>query len=74
MAGIVWLLVMAAVVVIWRRTKARRRHIGSAGAGTVYDWLNEEKRNAVEIIVEEKAAERDEEKAEDDGEKAEGKT
>ena len=65
-AGIVWVLVIAAIVVLWRRTRARRRHIGSAGAGTIYDWLNEEKRNAVEIIVEEKAAERDEERAEDD--------
>jgi hypothetical protein len=27
--------------------------------GTVYDWLNEEKRNAVEIIVEDRAAARD---------------
>ncbi len=44
---------------------ARRRHVGSAATGTVYDMLNEEKRNAVEMIVEDKAAERDEEHADD---------
>lgn len=33
--------------------------VGSAAAGIVYDMLNEEQRNAVEIIVEERAAARD---------------
>ena len=33
--------------------------VGAAAAGSVYDWLNEDKRNAVEIIVEERAAARD---------------
>jgi hypothetical protein len=81
MAGIVWLIVIAAIVVVFRRARSRRRHfdIGPGASGTIYDWLNEEKRNAVEIIVEEKAAERDEERAEDDEEKgkrlkAKGKT
>jgi hypothetical protein len=45
------------------RVRRRRRHIGSAGAGTVYYWLNEDKRNAVEMVVEEKAAEREPERA-----------
>ena len=68
MAGIVWLIVIAAIVVVFRRARSRRRHsgIGAGASGTIYDWLNEEKRNAVEIIVEDKAAERDEERAEDD--------
>jgi len=76
-AGLVWLLVILAIVTVWRRARSRRQHfdIGPGASGTIYDWLNEEKRNAVEIIVEEKAAERDEERAEDDRErqKAEGK-
>ncbi|HYM25069.1 MAG TPA: hypothetical protein VEU08_17750, partial [Vicinamibacterales bacterium] len=33
--------------------------VGAAGSGAVYDMLNEDKRNAVEIIVEERAAARD---------------
>lgn len=33
--------------------------VGSAAAGTIYDMLNEEKRNAIEVIVEERAGERD---------------
>lgn len=67
MAAAVWLLMLTGIVVALWRLRARRRHIGSAGAGTVYDMLNEEKRNAVEIIVEDKAAERDFEHAEDEG-------
>jgi hypothetical protein len=33
--------------------------VGAAAAGTLYDMLNEDKRNAVEIIVEERAGARD---------------
>lgn len=65
-AATVWLLMLAGIGAVLWRLRSRRRHIGSAGAGTVYDMLNEEKRNAVEIIVEDKAAERDFEHAEDD--------
>ena len=52
--------------------KTRRRHIGSAGAGTVYDMISEEKRHAVEIVVEDKAAARDFEHADDDDEPGSG--
>ena len=51
------------------RAKTRRRYIGSGAAGTIYDMLNEEKRNAVEIVVEDKAAARDFEHADDDKDK-----
>jgi len=40
----------------------RSRHcprVGSAAAGTVYDMLNEDKRKAVEIVVEGRAGARD---------------
>jgi len=38
---------------------------GAGAYGAIYDLLNQDKRNAVEVIVEEKAAERDEEHADD---------
>ena len=62
--GLIWVAVFVVIVVMVFRMRRRRRHIGSAGAGTIYDWLNEDKRNAVEIVTEEKAAETDPERAE----------
>jgi hypothetical protein len=41
------------------RRQRRRGGIGTGAAGIVYDMLNEDKRNAIEIIVEERAAARD---------------
>jgi len=38
---------------------------GAGAYGAVYDLLNQDTRNAIELIVEEKAAERDEEHADD---------
>ena len=70
--GAVWLVIMSLVAVIFWRLKTRRRHIGSAAAGTVYDMINEEKRNAIEILVEDKAAARDFEHADDDDEPGSG--
>jgi hypothetical protein len=58
-APLIWVAVIILVGVLFVRTRRRRRHIGSAAAGTIYDWLNEEKRNAVEVIVEDKAAYKD---------------
>jgi hypothetical protein len=64
--GFVWVVVVVLCGFVYWRMKTRRRHIGSAGAGTVYDMISEEKRNAVEIVVEGKAAARDFEHADDD--------
>jgi hypothetical protein len=50
------------------QNRGRRRAssgIGPAAAGTIYDFLNQDKRNAIELIVEEKAAARDPETADD---------
>jgi len=67
-AAIVWLAFAALIALIWWRATSRggdqtggRRMggIGSAAAGTIYDMLSEEKRNAIEVIVEERAGERD---------------
>jgi len=61
MSGLVWLVAAALVVFIVSKRKQQRRRggLGSAAVGTVYDMLNEDKRNAVEIIVEERAGARD---------------
>jgi Sec-independent protein translocase protein TatA len=54
---VLWLVVFVVIALLFVRR--RRRPPGSGAAGTVYDWLNEDKRNAVEVIVEERAAARD---------------
>lgn len=67
-ATLVWLGALLIIGVIWWRATASRAGnangramggVGSAAAGTIYDMLNEEKRNAIEVIVEERAGERD---------------
>jgi hypothetical protein len=57
--AIVWAAVLLVVAVLFVRQRRRRRRVGSAGAGVVYDLLNEDKRKAVEIVVEERAGARD---------------
>ena len=47
------------VVAVFRRLWQRRGRVGPGAMGAVYDMLNQDKRNAIEIIVEERAAERD---------------
>ena len=61
MSGFIWLVAAILVVAIaWKRRKqARRGGLRSAAVGSVYDMLNQDKRNAVEIIVEERAGARD---------------
>jgi hypothetical protein len=62
--GLVWLAVLALIVVAFRSIGGRRTHVGSASAGTIYDWLNEDKRKAIEIVVDGQAERRDGEHAE----------
>ena len=65
MAGAVWgiavLLLLIAGFVKMRRKKqgVRTFDVGPGAMGSVYDLLNEDRRNAIEIIVEEKAEARD---------------
>ena len=61
MSAAVWLVAIVLLAIAYRRTRGQRRRggVGSAAAGSVYDWLNQDKRNAVEIIVEERAGARD---------------
>jgi hypothetical protein len=56
LTGVLFLILIAAVC--WRLYR-RRSYIGSGAAGTVYDLMNQDRRNAVEIIVEERAEARD---------------
>ena len=64
-ASIAWfaffILFFAAVISVRRRR--RSGHPGPGTSGAIYDMLNEDKRKAIEIIVEEKAEERDPETA-----------
>ena len=67
-AGIVIMVLLAIAVykkMRPRRNLPRRRvgGVGSAAAGSFYELLSEERRNAIEIIVEDKAAYRDAEDA-----------
>jgi len=61
MGAAVWLVVIVLLIVAVGKTRGQRRRggIGTAAAGSIYDLLNEDKRNAVEVIVEERAAARD---------------
>jgi hypothetical protein len=52
-------IAIVVVVLLFYGQRKRRGQVGAAASGTVYDWLNEDKRNAVEIIVEERAGARD---------------
>ena len=67
----IWVAVMVLAVFAFYRAKKRRRHIGSGAAGVFYDMMSEEKRNAIEIIAEDKAAERDFEREADDKDRTE---
>jgi hypothetical protein len=57
--AILWLVTFIVVAILFARLRRRRGRIGAGAHGSVYDLLNEEKRNAVEIIVEERAGARD---------------
>ena len=61
MSAIVWLVIIVLLIAAVGRTRRQRRRggVGSAAAGTIYGWLNEDKRNAVEIVVEGRAEARD---------------
>jgi len=57
--AILWLAAVVAVIILFARQRRRRGRVGSAGVGSVYDMLNEDKRNAARIVVEERAGARD---------------
>ncbi len=57
------LWIVAFAYLIWRLHVRRRDHIGSAAIGTMYELLTKDRREAVEVIVEERTGERDHETA-----------
>jgi len=57
------LVLLALVVAVFWRLRHRRAHLGAGASGAIYDLLHEDKRKAVEIIVEDRAAARDPEDA-----------
>jgi hypothetical protein len=62
MAAAIWLVAIVLLVIAVRRTRRGRRRLGGVGpsaAGTLDAFLGQDKRNAIEIIVEERAAARD---------------
>ena len=71
-ANIVGLLVFGVFVVVVtivlfrrRRGHGSRMSVGPAAVGAFYDMLDADKRRAIEVVVEERAAERDPERATD---------
>jgi hypothetical protein len=67
---VVGLVILMTIALVRRRTGRRRGRrrggsIGPGAAGAIYDLLNEDKRKAVEIIVEQKAEATDPETADD---------
>ena len=62
MAGLIAVLLVS---VLFARLRRRSRP-GSAAVGAVYELLNEDKRNAIEIILEQRAEARDPEDKEGD--------
>jgi hypothetical protein len=61
MAATIWLIAIVLLMVAARRIRRQRRRggLGAAAAGTVHDWMHEEKRKAVEMVVEGRAAAHD---------------
>ena len=66
--AVVGLAALFLVVLILYKTRRRNRGIGRLGpgaVGSVYDMLNQDKRNAMELILEERAEERTQEHEDD---------
>jgi len=57
MTAAIWLVAVVFLILAVRKTRRTRGRlgVGPAGTGAIYDMLNEDKRHAVEIILEEKA-------------------
>ena len=62
-AVVTMVLFVMAVLRARRKRGGRMLDPGPGAAGAIYDMLNEDKRRAIEIIVEERAEERDPETA-----------
>ena len=66
--AVAWLVVLGVIVfaiVMAGRKREYKSRPGAAAVGSVYGFLNEDKRKAIELIVEEKAGITDPETADD---------
>jgi hypothetical protein len=61
--AVAWIVALVAIGALIWLGRGKLRRPGTASVGTIYDMLNEDKRNAVEIIVEGRAEARDPEDA-----------
>ena len=62
--ALTWVAVLVGAIALFVSIGRRNRsRVGSAAAGTIYDLLQEDKRKALEIIVEQRAEARDPERA-----------
>jgi hypothetical protein len=61
MTAAIWLVAVVFLIIAFRKTRRGRGrfNVGPAAAGGIYDMLNEDKRRAVEIIVEQRAEAQD---------------
>jgi hypothetical protein len=59
MEFVVGLLILGFVIFATTRLRRGHRGVGPGATGAVYDMLNEDKRKAIEIILEERAEARD---------------
>jgi hypothetical protein len=55
--ALIWIVIVGGVVLLFVKggRPGRRSGIGTAAAGSVYGMLNEDQRNAIEIVVEGRA-------------------
>jgi hypothetical protein len=58
-AAVIWLIAIVLLIHAFRQKRRRRRGISASAAGAIYGWLNDDKRQALEIIVEKRAEARD---------------
>ena len=59
LGAIIWVVTIIVVAMLFARQRRRRGRIGAGAAGSVYDLLNEDKRKAIEIVVEQRAEAQD---------------
>jgi hypothetical protein len=55
----IWVVTIIVVGILLWRQRRRRGRLGAGAGGSVYGMLNEDRQNALEIIVEGRAATRD---------------
>ena len=62
--ALVWIVALAAILAALRQLGTRGSRVGPGAAGAIYEMLNEDKRKAIEIVVEQRTGEADPERPE----------